>query len=685
MLDSTMRSGMRRAAVWAGGLLAACALPACGAAGERVALVRDGKPCGAIVVQEPASTVVAGAIEEVQYLLRRACGAELPVVAAKDEASLPPETVRVLFGFGKLTDAMGLVPDDLPREAFRICRRGNRLVFQGSRAGPGSRRRREESSATLWAVTWFADRRLGVRYLWPGDVGTHVPRRDTILLDEFDVTARPELLERTLRIRPTVRSMASSLKGRGLPPLEPLLDRTEEATLEAEARQWLARHQMGSRSPYRFGHSFGAWWKKYHEDHPDLFAYSPEGKPFGNTERSKLNVGNEEVDAFILREWQKAGAPDNWNICHNDGNGFASSPESRALDDEPRPSPEVCWGGGTAGAYLTPRYVRFWNRLIPKMRAINPNVTISVYAYNATRRPPPKSLKIAPGVVVKVVPSYKERDLWQGWYDAGTKILLRPNWWHGGGMAPNLLLREQGGYFQFARQRGMLGFDFDSILGDWATKGPCYYLIARMSVRPDLSIDEIVGEYGSAFGAAGPAVREYLDCWQRLASDVDFGALSGNPGYVPKRSLAQEAIKKHELEQYSRGMRLSWYLLPFIYTDDVLAKSRAILDRADKQAGGADRYVTARLRFLRDGLDHLQCTRDLVVLGIPHIRPPGTTVEDFRAKRKELMEMRRKLSPTHAVWGDFLNYTEIRRLAPTLEHRARLPRKKAAGKKESSG
>jgi hypothetical protein len=165
-------------------------------------------------------------------------------------------------------------------------------------------------------------------------------------------------------------------------------------------------------------------------------------------------------------------------------------------------SPEDIWRNK---ANLARRFVRFWNELLVRMRKENPEVTISTYAYSCYREPP-GDVKLEPGMVVGLVNSYSGTAVWQKWNEAGARLFLRPNWWHVGGSAPHIPLHAQGEYFRYAQAHSMIGFDFDRLRGEWGTQGALYYLVARLSVRPDLSIDQVIDEYVSAL-VGGSACR----------------------------------------------------------------------------------------------------------------------------------------------------------------------------------
>ena len=97
---------------------------------------------------------------------------------------------------------------------------------------------------------------------------------------------------------------------------------------------------------------------------------------------------------------------------------------------------------------------------------------------------------------------------WLGWGKTGAKTHYRPNYLLSGYTIPALDVEQSGEMFRFGAKNGMVGFDFDSLSGYWATKGPTLYMHMRLSNDPDLTIEEILKEYYSAFGPASELDRK---------------------------------------------------------------------------------------------------------------------------------------------------------------------------------
>ncbi len=566
-----------------------------------VTLAEHGVARAVIVVENAANRLHATAAQDLQRHLQRATGAAFAIVDEAGARGVDPAFARLLVGAGRLSRAAGGDDSDLAAEAYRVVGRGNTIVFVGHDTGT--------SNATAWAVGSFLDRQLGVRWLWPGELGTHVPRAATIIVPDFDLTGRPALEQRRLRSR-----------------------------AEGAESDWLRHHQMGSRMTYRFGHAFNDWWEKYHETHPDYFAVPPAGErqPYPRAEWVKLRLGNPAVADQMIANWRAAGRPDNWNVCPNDGSGWDTSAAARAMDLPDRFTPEDIWRNK---ANLTRRFVRFWNGLIERMRAENPRVTLSTYAYSCYRNPP-IDVKLQPGMVLGMVQGYAETDDWLKWHGTGAKMILRPNWWHLGGSAPHLPLQAQGAYFRTAEAHGMIGFDFDSLLGQWGNQGALYYLIARLSTRADLTVDDVIGEYAGAFGRAAPLIRDYLDYWEaftrRIASPIPAG------GDVSQNRDGLYETVARQLGVTGSTLAGTWVLLPYLYTDEVIAPAEAILARAAAVVAAEDAFSRRRVGYLQAALALLKEHREVVRLADKKRRKPGETnatlvrqIEVFEALRQK--------------------------------------------------
>jgi len=132
------------------------------------------KPCGVISI----------AAQEASEILSQSLGAEVPVVE-----SPTPGRVSLVLGACALSDAAGVTTNGLVRDAFRIKAAGDRIYLVGvdDRTVRAKRVMRKPGiwinyfeRATMFAVYEFLERFAGCRFYFPGEIGTVVPKKQSI-------------------------------------------------------------------------------------------------------------------------------------------------------------------------------------------------------------------------------------------------------------------------------------------------------------------------------------------------------------------------------------------------------------------------------------------------------------------------------------------------------------------------
>jgi hypothetical protein len=643
-------------------------------------LARHGAPHCVVVVKSDAPAHQLAA-EELSDHLSKALGGPVPITTQRPAAS--PGLVQLVIG--------ELDTTDFADEEYAIQSGDGVIHFAGRDTGQvlGSPRQiiGQSSPGTLYAVYHFLDHCLGVRWLWPGAAGTHIPRYRSLELPPLDVRTRPDLEQRCLRgvlFLDELNPYRAHLDERDAPTQTPAQAPGQtpgpaptpglaaESSWEQTCREtilWGYRHHMGSRTDLKFTHSYPHWWETYGEDQPELFAHPPAGyeQPFPQQRRVKLCVSHPGVADTIIEEWRQAGRPSSWCVGPNDGSGWCTCDNCRALDGIEQ-DPEAIWLSRDVN--LTGRYTHLWNELLPRLRQERADVRLTCYAYSTYRDTLPDT-QLHDGMVLAVVHTYDDhaRAQWSNWSAAGARLFLRPNWFHMGGCHPHLPLHRAGETFRFARDHGMVGFVFDSLMGYWATQGPFYYLIARLSARPDLSVNDVIDEYCSAFGAAAPVMHQFLQYWEHHTEELAVpvpagGAVSQDPDGLHERAC-------HQLGTHNHPLHASWRILPIVAHDEVLAPARALLAQA--RTLDDDPAVATRLDFLVDGLDHLAQLRDLIKVCYADELPTGTTPADVEQMAIDLAQRQDELTPRHVVWGALLRQTLERRNIRTARKEAGEP------------
>src|SRR5262249_39161239 len=127
--------------------------------------------------------------------VRQITGAVLPVRAEGTITGMPSaDQPWVLVGEGRLAQAQGFSTANLGPGGVLLQARGPVLALLGTDS-----RTPTDSNGSRYAVTLFLEDHLGVRYLWPGEVGKVVPRRATLAVADFEQRFTPRLGQRQIR------------------------------------------------------------------------------------------------------------------------------------------------------------------------------------------------------------------------------------------------------------------------------------------------------------------------------------------------------------------------------------------------------------------------------------------------------------------------------------------------------
>ena len=407
------------------------------------------------------------------------------------------------FRFGRPEGA----PVPKPFESYyRID--GKTVWFWGDDSGSG----RKERWGTLFAVELFAEKELGLVWMWPGDDGTFCPRRDALDLKGPRTERFCQPLEKS-----EFRNYAKAGKFRDWEGFAPqsLRTVTEESCAKGYADRdiWLKRHRLQDRLKTGYGHAFTKWRTRFLKTHPEylnLHADTGERGWIGTSPESfvKLCFSNEAVVDQIIEDWKSCGTNRYLNVCDNDGSVYCECARCLAKDVD-------LSGEKTNRDRLADRYVDFWNRIAKKAVAIRPDVVLITYAYSNYRMAPRKTRIAYPdnmlfGFVPSIMDDYCEAELVR-WREMGMRhFFVRPNFHCFWGTIPRGLERYLYDNFQMCLKLGMIGVDYDSNLGRYPMHLESY-VTARMIADPSLPFEQICADFYSGYGVAANDVRCYFE------------------------------------------------------------------------------------------------------------------------------------------------------------------------------
>jgi hypothetical protein len=502
-------------------------------------LVEKGQARAVIIVPEKPSPVVENAARVLRDHIKQMSGAELRIhTEDKITGSPSQDQTWILIGEGKLVEKQGLTSKGLGPGGIFLSAKGSVLALFGADVHTPS-----DPNGTRYAVTTFLEDKLGIRYLWPGEFGKVVPRKQTIMVADFEHRFTPKLVQRRIRSMGYHDRLQVGLDRLGFTKADYERLLADAQRSQAPSPDWFGWHRLGGTLNLSGGHAFGHLWEKYGKDHPEWFALQPDGSrdQSQNPERARLCVSNSDLIAAIAKEKIEALNKNpnlhGVSIAPNDGGRptFCTCPKCEALDSA-KGRKVLLWdfSKGTRRDFehvsLTDRMVYFWNAIAEQVATAHPDKLLVVDAYSVYAAPPVER-KLHPNLVVRFAPlayhaeDYRQESLreWDSWSKAAKRIYFRPNLMLAGrrdGM-PLLYVHKFGKDFRYLADHSMMGTDFDSCCHNWATQGLNYYVVARLHWNPEQDVDAIIDDYCQAgFGPAAKSVRRYFDGLEALMDEA---------------------------------------------------------------------------------------------------------------------------------------------------------------------
>ena len=609
----------------------------------QVLIVEDGRARAVVVTaDEPTPTATYAAAELVRHIAL-ATGVSLRTVPESEA----PEDVhsRVYVGDTETGRTFGLDPESLPRETYVLRSVGNDLFIGGRESGGDPFSEHNPEVGPLFGVYEILEEVLGVRWLWPGELGTYVPGTDAVRISAIDETAAPALRFRHFSWG-AIRSVA--LGGAPLDPGDEKLGFSRDVAVEygKAVQVLLRRHRLGgmdAKPPS--GHAFSGWWQRYGREHPDWFQLRRDGvrgDPDTSYAHVAMCVSNEELQDFVVSRWDgeswlRLGPVDRPGRCTCDVCQAWDAPQpeeppwfaERVYATDRRAQEE--FAGVTSD-----RYARFWKTIHEKARKRNPHAMVSVsFIYENEFPAPLFDIHLGKSLYGEFVqwqdphlryfPMHPEayewvKAQWLGWRKTGIRMGYRPNYLHDGYVLPHFDTRQSGEFFKFAYENGMEGGSFDSLTGQWGVHGLRLYMHMRLLSDPTLEVDAIRAEYCSAFGPAAGTMDRYFQYWEDYSFDnqLRFVELFWEFGW--------------RYRSYARKAHLA-------FPPEAFGPAERLLEQAAAEAGapGVPPEFAGRVEFVRTGLEHARLAVRLTSLFEIQEEVPDTVPEANRAEAESAL------------------------------------------------
>ncbi len=531
-MNGTTRSNRRVILGWfffvllltAQGLLSATAF-----AKPELVLVDQGKSLAPIIVFSNAPPFTRKAADELAAYIEKVGGVRPQVI----EGLPDPVPARAIWvGFQpKLKELFPKTDFDFKNpEEILIAANGNHLVIAGrdrwdpqhmvvKAARPAGRPIEgwQQEFGTVNAVCTFIQDYLDVRWLWPGEIGEDIIKKDKIAFAPFEY-----------RYHPLIRSRFSVLCWACL----------GDARCAPACLDWsrLQRIELDSSNLMYRGIPSGHWtldWKQLHETHPEYFALQPDGTR-GWPDYVKLCKSNPALWDKWLEDVGEQLKEDPTRTLFdgavNDGclAGYCVCPNCKAWDAPEADKRFLVWNGcSTNYVALSDRQTRFANNLARKLRERYPDKDYKVVmlAYGPSL-PAPLKNKPDDNVIVLFCSNWfaemgakdkysqvgtKWSQEFADWAATGAKNLWwRPNMPGLGYGLPDVPFGRVMESLRHIVKNNCTGICLSVFENSWPTQGPLYYMLAQLAWNPDRDGYKILDDYYQrGFGQAAGQLKAY--------------------------------------------------------------------------------------------------------------------------------------------------------------------------------
>ena len=546
------------------------------------------------VVPEKGNLLADFAAEELVRILNQSGN---PAV----RADKPGKEFNILLGDSAVARDKGIDVRTLPPDGFRILRDGNTLYIAGHDTPARSPFKDSTTTGwgyakgTLYGVYEFLERFADVRFYFPGEMGTLIPRKQLLLPGKIDIVDYPARIERSYLSPLSAGGRWYPMKQDRKRPSPSLL-----STLRFRAK-FIAPHMSNALQ-------FGDYIRRFRTSHPEYFAVDPAGRIIADIRhkhRTQLCLSSgikeeiyQDVKAFFtgkpatsrgLREWhQRMFLPGYVSLVHDDSFVWCACAKCRMLADETK-----VWSNPAEQQKVSNAVWKFACDIAARLKKEGFPGKIIMAAYAPYDLVPECEI---PDNVVPVVavfpgpqgdhPKRRANDaLLNAWRKKlGRKFLVRT--WPGKYMTraipgvPAFKHNLVGAYFS-ARKDWFSGVYMDEMCDFQIFRVLNLYVFMKLAWNPDCDYKALISEYFKRmFGVGAPFLRKYYDemelIWDR---EIIKGTTSTNYG------------GRDIVAQYRE-------LWTDIFTAERMEQFAGYFDSAEK-AAGSDPDARKRIRFMR--------------------------------------------------------------------------------------
>jgi len=439
-------------------------------AGELL-LVKNRKANSIIIAKDDRPAQKAA--KKLQKYLKEITGINIPI-----KSSYSGQKTKIFISYSNPVKGFSIDTRKLKTQGFIIKSMKNAAILMG-----------KDAEGMENSVYFFLRKYCGVRWYFPGKLGTIIPRRQTLAIaDNINDIQNPDFVVRELWVN----------------------------------KKWGKHNLLGNSCPRKYGHAFLAHVppEKYWKTNPEYFA-EIKGKrqcpAYLNSKKRirkwcgwQLCTSNPKVVDIVAENVCKTFAKypkiKVVGISPNDGGGWCECPKCKAL-------------GHGKNSGLTKRLFTYANAVAKKVAKKYPDKYVLMFAYGDYVKVP-ENLKLEPNIIVyftymgacRTSPTNQARlrEL-EKWGKISSHIwiyeyLMVEGWVH---HDPPVLIDTLGWEISYFHKIGVDGF-IAQAGNDWAMNGANYYLSAQLLWDSSLNSQKIMEEYYSLlFGKAASAIQKY--------------------------------------------------------------------------------------------------------------------------------------------------------------------------------
>ena len=561
-----------------------------------ITLIKEGKVNFEIVSPRTAAPIARFAAKELAEFTGRIANSKVTVLTAPS-GKLP----AIIVGDTKAAAAAGIDLKNLDRDGFFIkTHKGNIIIIGNDEKSPRALRETFMQRGTLNGVYEFLERFGGVRFYFPGELGTIVPVKKEWAVPSLDITDRPDSQFRQIYCKEL--TALNKNKNDYLPESLKKLEVTRKTNLY--------QRLSTLRIPNCHGLAKLGYVERFRKSHPEYFALRGDGSRMDGTHITAPSTKHghlcfsspvKEVvyqDAAAFLQGKPATATgalqpngkSGWhgayfsypffNIMPNDGMFACQCKVCKAVYAKgPQAISDLIWN--------------FKIDIAERLAASKIPGYITVMAYAQYKLIP--SRKIPSNMIVHLAltgpwkemnPAAQNKDmaLLKAWHDKlGQKTYL---WTYatkcGNAISdiPNFTPYAVGSFFKKSAPHSF-GTFFESETDHWLFGAMNYYILGKVLWNSNADVNAIMDEhYALMYGKAAAFMKEIYLAWEKhWLKDIMAN--------IRETAIGPQAALPSRYDIWNK-----------IYSPAEMQRIEALFDKAEK-AAAADKNALARVKFMR--------------------------------------------------------------------------------------